>query len=273
MEKGSSSGKKGRTAPVCQVEGCRVDLTHAKPYYSRHKVCGMHSKSHTVIVASLHQRFCQQCSRFHQLPEFDQGKRSCRRRLAGHNERRRKPPAGSLLSPRYGSLFPSIFDRRNSGGFVMDFSTYPTLNGLDTSSERVPGNQASITRKSQLPLQSSSHNPLPGPGSSLHGCFNGVSDSTSALSLLSTQPWGSRTSSNSLGASNFPGNNGALVPMVQPFINSHGAPLSYNQVHDAGHGQTTHGASNEFIGDLGLAQPNEGHFDGQASLQHMNWSL
>ncbi|KAG6411459.1 hypothetical protein SASPL_129541 [Salvia splendens] len=266
MEKGSSSGKKGRTAPVCQVEGCRVDLTHAKPYYSRHKVCGMHSKSHTVIVASLHQRF-------HQLPEFDQGKRSCRRRLAGHNERRRKPPAGSLLSPRYGSLFPSIFDRRNSGGFVMDFSTYPTLNGLDTSSERVPGNQASITRKSQLPLQSSSHNPLPGPGSSLHGCFNGVSDSTSALSLLSTQPWGSRTSSNSLGASNFPGNNGALVPMVQPFINSHGAPLSYNQVHDAGHGQTTHGASNEFIGDLGLAQPNEGHFDGQASLQHMNWSL
>ncbi|CAK9181584.1 unnamed protein product [Ilex paraguariensis] len=47
--------------------------------------------------------------RFHQLPEFDQGKRSCRRRLAGHNERRRKPPAGSLLSSRYGSLGPSIF--------------------------------------------------------------------------------------------------------------------------------------------------------------------
>lgn len=50
-------------------------------------------------------------SRFHRLPEFDQGKRSCRRRLAGHNERRRKPPPGSLLSNRYGSLSSSIFGK------------------------------------------------------------------------------------------------------------------------------------------------------------------
>lgn len=28
--------------------------------------------------------------RFHELAEFDDTKRSCRRRLAGHNERRRK---------------------------------------------------------------------------------------------------------------------------------------------------------------------------------------
>lgn len=28
--------------------------------------------------------------RFHILKEFDEGKRSCRRRLAGHNKRRRK---------------------------------------------------------------------------------------------------------------------------------------------------------------------------------------
>lgn len=28
--------------------------------------------------------------RFHELSEFDELKRSCRRRLAGHNERRRK---------------------------------------------------------------------------------------------------------------------------------------------------------------------------------------
>ncbi|KAJ0978690.1 hypothetical protein J5N97_014164 [Dioscorea zingiberensis] len=42
--------------PICQVEGCGADL----------------------IVA------------FHLLQEFDDGKRSCRRRLAGHNKRRRK---------------------------------------------------------------------------------------------------------------------------------------------------------------------------------------
>ncbi|KAL6987045.1 Squamosa promoter-binding-like protein 9 [Sarracenia purpurea var. burkii] len=49
--------------PRCQVEGCKVDLSDAKAYYSRHKVCSMHSKSPKVIVAGLEQRFCQQCSR------------------------------------------------------------------------------------------------------------------------------------------------------------------------------------------------------------------
>lgn len=68
----SSSSKKGRVGsmqgaqpPRCQVEGCKVDLSGAKAYYSRHKVCSMHSKSPTVIVAGIEQRFCQQCSRSH----------------------------------------------------------------------------------------------------------------------------------------------------------------------------------------------------------------
>lgn len=53
----------GGHPPRCQVEGCQADLSDAKAYYSRHKVCGMHSKSPTVVVAGLEQRFCQQCSR------------------------------------------------------------------------------------------------------------------------------------------------------------------------------------------------------------------
>lgn len=71
---GSGSGRKvrgggggmvtsGQQPPRCQVEGCKVDLSDAKAYYSRHKVCGMHSKSPVVTVAGLEQRFCQQCSR------------------------------------------------------------------------------------------------------------------------------------------------------------------------------------------------------------------
>jgi len=43
------------------------------------------------------------------LSEFDQGKRSCRRRLAGHNERRRKPPPSSIFTSRYGRLSSPIF--------------------------------------------------------------------------------------------------------------------------------------------------------------------
>lgn len=51
--------------PRCQVEGCNVDLSDVKAYYSRHKVCAMHSKTPTVVVAGLEQRFCQQCSRYY----------------------------------------------------------------------------------------------------------------------------------------------------------------------------------------------------------------
>ncbi|KAL8167432.1 hypothetical protein V2J09_008931 [Rumex salicifolius] len=76
--------------PACQVQSCGADLTNAKDYHRRHKVCEMHSKATQAVVGNIMQRFCQQCSRFHVLQEFDEGKRSCRRRLAGHNRRRRK---------------------------------------------------------------------------------------------------------------------------------------------------------------------------------------
>ncbi|EFJ14320.1 hypothetical protein SELMODRAFT_28598, partial [Selaginella moellendorffii] len=76
--------------PKCQVEGCQADLSGSKDYHRRHKVCEVHSKTPKNTVNGQEQRFCQQCSRFHLLPEFDEGKRSCRRRLQGHNERRRK---------------------------------------------------------------------------------------------------------------------------------------------------------------------------------------
>ncbi|OMO79901.1 Transcription factor, SBP-box [Corchorus olitorius] len=87
------AGVNSHTA-YCQVYGCNKDLTSSKDYHKRHKVCEVHSKTAKVIVNGIEQRFCQQCSRFHLLSEFDDGKRSCRKRLAGHNERRRKPQGG-----------------------------------------------------------------------------------------------------------------------------------------------------------------------------------
>ncbi|KAG6689317.1 hypothetical protein I3842_11G168500 [Carya illinoinensis] len=91
--KRTGSGSGGVSPPCCQAEKCGVDLTDAKRYHRRHRVCEFHSKAPTVIVAGQRQRFCQQCSRFHEVSEFDEAKRSCRRRLAGHNERRRKGSA------------------------------------------------------------------------------------------------------------------------------------------------------------------------------------
>ncbi|CAJ2669874.1 unnamed protein product [Trifolium pratense] len=100
--KGYCGGGGGKVAAAsfavarCQVDGCHVALMNAKEYHRRHKVCEMHSKAPKVVVLGLEQRFCQQCSRFHVVSEFDDSKRSCRRRLAGHNERRRKSSQDSV---------------------------------------------------------------------------------------------------------------------------------------------------------------------------------
>ncbi|XP_043718462.1 squamosa promoter-binding-like protein 7 [Telopea speciosissima] len=93
---GNSSSAVSVAVPRCQVEGCHAALLNAKDYHRRHKVCEMHSKAPKVVVLGLEQRFCQQCSRFHVVSEFDDSKRSCRRRLAGHNERRRKSSNDSI---------------------------------------------------------------------------------------------------------------------------------------------------------------------------------
>lgn len=90
------SGLISSSYPLCQVDDCRKDLTNAKDYHRRHKVCEFHSKASAALVGTVMQRFCQQCSRFHPLGEFDEGKRSCRRRLAGHNKRRRKTQAEEI---------------------------------------------------------------------------------------------------------------------------------------------------------------------------------
>ncbi|XVF62274.1 hypothetical protein PTKIN_Ptkin08bG0204400 [Pterospermum kingtungense] len=74
----------------CQVDECGADLKDAKQYHRRHKLCEQHAKAAFVLVRGIPQRFCQQCSRFHEISEFDGTKRSCRDRLAGHNERRRR---------------------------------------------------------------------------------------------------------------------------------------------------------------------------------------
>ncbi|GAA0187555.1 hypothetical protein LIER_34843 [Lithospermum erythrorhizon] len=90
----------------CLVDGCNADLSQCREYHRRHKVCESHSKTPKVTIGGREQRFCQQCSRFHSLIEFDEGKRSCRKRLDGHNRRRRKPQPESL-SRNPGLIFPN----------------------------------------------------------------------------------------------------------------------------------------------------------------------
>ncbi|KAI5420397.1 hypothetical protein KIW84_044256 [Lathyrus oleraceus] len=60
---GRRGGGGGVSPPSCQAERCGADLTDAKRYHRRHKVCEFHSKAPVVMVAGMRQRFCQQCSR------------------------------------------------------------------------------------------------------------------------------------------------------------------------------------------------------------------
>ena len=54
--------------PRCQAEGCKADLSGAKHYHRRHKVCEYHAKASLVAAAGKQQRFCQQCSRYVYTP-------------------------------------------------------------------------------------------------------------------------------------------------------------------------------------------------------------
>lgn len=61
--KKSKVGGSASSGAICQVDDCRADLSSAKDYHRRHKVCAVHSKATKAMVGSAMQRFCQQCSR------------------------------------------------------------------------------------------------------------------------------------------------------------------------------------------------------------------
>ncbi|KAM0933774.1 putative transcription factor SBP family [Dioscorea sansibarensis] len=125
--RGVYSSLSNQQPPKCQAEGCRSDLSLAKHYHRRHKVCEFHSKATIVIAAGLQQRFCQQCSRFHVLSEFDETKRSCRKRLADHNRRRRKPQPHKnkqvmIMSTNHGNKGSTEGEKKTEFEVELEFS-------------------------------------------------------------------------------------------------------------------------------------------------------
>ncbi|KAK4795650.1 hypothetical protein SAY86_027976 [Trapa natans] len=74
----------------CQVPSCEADIAGLKGYHRRHRVCLCCANATSVIMDGETKRYCQQCGKFHILSDFDEGKRSCRRKLERHNNRRRR---------------------------------------------------------------------------------------------------------------------------------------------------------------------------------------
>ncbi|KAI3783791.1 hypothetical protein L1987_42878 [Smallanthus sonchifolius] len=143
---GGGGGGGGGNYPMCQVDNCKEDLSAAKDYHRRHKVCEVHSKAGKALVGKQMQRFCQQCSRFHPLSEFDEGKRSCRRRLAGHNRRRRKTQPEDVASHL---LIPGN-ENKNSNGDMDIVNLLTVLARAQGNTEDITRNSSPLPNKDQL---------------------------------------------------------------------------------------------------------------------------
>ncbi|XP_022854475.1 squamosa promoter-binding-like protein 7 isoform X1 [Olea europaea var. sylvestris] len=117
-ESGDQSGKKRvRTVRVpvgatarCQVPECEADISKLKGYHKRHRVCLQCANASVVVLDGESKRYCQQCGKFHILSDFDEGKRSCRRKLERHNNRRRRRPNDSKGSTEKESLQVVLVD-------------------------------------------------------------------------------------------------------------------------------------------------------------------
>ncbi|XP_022738129.1 squamosa promoter-binding-like protein 13A [Durio zibethinus] len=136
----------------CLVDGCNSDLSNCKDYHRRHKVCELHSKTAQVMINGQKQRFCQQCSRFHSLQEFDERKRSCRKRLDGHNRRRRKPQPDPLSCS--GSYFSKY-----QGTQMSPFSSLHVYPPTTVVKPAWPGVTNSGTESRHLNQQQQLHSP------------------------------------------------------------------------------------------------------------------
>lgn len=223
-KKTKSSGQ-NTPMPRCQVEDCNLDLSMAKEYHRKHRVCDSHSKCPKVIIGGVERRFCQQCSRFHGLSEFDGKKRSCRRRLCDHNARRRKPQqetiqfnSARLSSQFYGgrqqmSFLPNtpILHSRTPAYSTWDSTCNPKFtitkgyplksNGYGVTDEQllVPGPSIKFNMHGNTASFLASRNSA---SEILNPGFKGALGSSQvdealeynrALSLLSTSSWGSES--------------------------------------------------------------------------------
>nr|VDC61752.1 unnamed protein product [Brassica rapa] len=224
-KKSKPYGQSSMQVPRCQVDGCELDLSSAKDYHRKHRVCETHSKCPKVTVGGLERRFCQQCSRLHAVSEFDEKKRSCRKRLSHHNARRRKPQGVFPLNPERncnGRQHPNMLWNGLSLNTVPDekyvwspsYDTKPTQmeSGFTLSFQRGRGPEEHLyagSSRSFSTFQTSggfsagrSNSQLPGKGG-LHES----QDFYSALSLLSTSSDSHGTKHN---------------PMVEPQPTTHG---------------------------------------------------
>lgn len=182
----------------------------------------------------------------------------------------------------------------------MELSSYPKLSlrsPLPTpgSSELAHGNQTSTISwqgnsetPSDLFLQGSvGGTSFAGPEHPPGESYTGVTDSSCALSLLSSQTWGSRNTAPSLGLNSMINFN--ETPMTQLSASSHGASIHQlpnnswcfkgidtEVVPDLGLGQISQPLNSQLPGELDLSQQGRRHYvdlEQSRAYESAHWSL
>lgn len=114
-KKSRSTTARTASSSRCQVPACGVDISELKGYHKRHRVCLRCANASTVVLDGHNKRYCQQCGKFHVLSDFDEGKRSCRRKLERHNNRRRRKPSDSKNSGIQSLDYDDSYDESKKG--------------------------------------------------------------------------------------------------------------------------------------------------------------
>ncbi|KAJ4910697.1 Squamosa promoter-binding-like protein 7 [Raphanus sativus] len=136
----------------CQVPGCEVDIRELKGYHKRHRVCLTCANASSVVLDGEDKRYCQQCGKFHVLPDFDEGKRSCRRKLERHNNRRKRKDKGGVSSKQQ-----QVLSQNDNSVIDVDDGKDNTC----SSDQRVEQEASLICEDWNIPTQGS----VPCPGS------------------------------------------------------------------------------------------------------------
>jgi len=104
----------------CLADGCGVELDKNSAYNLRYRLCEDHIKALTLHQNGVAKRFCQQCSRLHDVTEFDGKRRSCIKRLQLHKQRQRAKLAKKQMELE-GTASPS------GGGFLPGLAPLPSF--------------------------------------------------------------------------------------------------------------------------------------------------
>lgn len=85
-------------------------------------LCDVHVLIYRIVTLWV---YVHVLDRFHVLTEFDEAKRSCRKRLAEHNRRRRKPAAAAttaVAAAKDAAAAPVAAGKKPSGGAATSYT-------------------------------------------------------------------------------------------------------------------------------------------------------